>query len=65
MRHPNVVRLNPKVGEHLEPHLWTNQIEEEMRQRSSRGNKNNLLFKYSKMQYKQHSQELLEMNKIA
>ncbi len=48
-------------GEHLEPHLWTNQISEG---RLSKGISMPLVFKYSAKQFAHHMSELMD-GKIA
>jgi hypothetical protein len=67
MRHPDVVRFNPKVGEQLEPHLWTNQLEEGVQGAKHKGPSGDmpLIFRNSLRQYGRHSKEILSERKIA
>jgi hypothetical protein len=54
------VSLNPKNGEMLEPHLWTNQIEDLTKAKGSGSSRPMpLLFQYSLKQYARHRAEML------
>jgi hypothetical protein len=53
------VSLNPKHGEMLEPHLWTNQIEDFTKTRSLKTRPTPLLFQYSLKQFTRHRAEML------
>lgn len=63
MRHNDVIRMKPKYDEFLEPHLWTNQIED----RLNTNDKNSapLIFTMSHRQYSRHLHDLANLNKIA
>lgn len=51
--------LNPKHGEMLEPHLWTNQIEDFAKTKNLKARPTPLLFQYSLKQFTRHRAEML------